>query len=235
VSIDGQPIPHHALLTPWYSKISAQFNDTMTLLSSNNKQGERINPFIFHQICGTLFAGSDGQPMNGETQQDAHEFILKLLTQLKKEQPELDMDELFAAHFEERQVCKCGATKTFTEENSNFPIPDFLKGKRFDFESLVVGYLQDDSKFTDYRCEKCGESGKWSTKDGWRQKRMTKSPEYLIANVPRGQLRAYGNRSKKIKLTNSIIPPMKKISFPSADGGSVDYHMVAMIQHSGNR
>ena len=205
----------------------------MRRLSSTEEMGETINPFVFHQICGILFTGSDGEPMNGETQQDAHEFILKLLQQLKDEQPELDLDELFAAHFIEQQVCQCGATKSFTEENSTFHIPAHLNGKDFGFDTLVVEYLLDDSKFIEYRCEKCGVSGRWSPKDGWRSKWMTKAPEYIIAHVPRGQWEVEGNEVKKIKLTNKVTPPMEKVSFPTIDGGTVDYHMLAMIEHSG--
>lgn len=173
--------------------------------------------------------------MNGETQQDAHEFLLKLLNRLKKEQPELDIDELLAAQFAEQQVCECGATKTLAEDNCNFHIPDDLKSQRMDFETLVIYCLRDTSKFTDYRCERCGQSGRWSPKDGWKGMRMTKSPEYLLANVPRGQLQLRGNRMEEVKLTNRIIPPMKKISLPSADGSTVHYHMVAMIKHSGRK
>jgi uncharacterized UBP type Zn finger protein len=205
----------------------------MKQLSSNKKGGAKINPFVFHQTCGALFTDDDGQPMNGETQQDAHEFILKLLHQLKTEQPELDLDDLFAAHFAEQQVCQCGTTKSFTEENSSFPIPDRLIDSGFDFADLVAEYLVDSSKFTYYRCETCGESGRWSPKDDWRSKRMTKTPEYIIAHVPRGQWHMEGNQVKKIKLTNKVTPPMEKISFPTADRGTVDYHMLAMIEHGG--
>jgi uncharacterized UBP type Zn finger protein len=233
VSSDGPTITDHALLTCCCSDLLPEFSDIMRQLSSTDERGITINAFSFHQTCGALLTSSDGQPMNGETQQDAHEFILKLLHQLNKEQPALGLDRLFAAHFVEQQVCQCGATKSFTEENSNFPIPARLEGMSFDFETLVAEYLQDDSKFAEYRCEKCGESGRWSPEDDWRSKRMAQTPEYLIANVPRGSWQVEGDEMKKIKLTNKVTPPMEKISFPTADGGTVDYHVLAMIEHRG--
>ena len=196
---------------------------------------QEVDPFLFRQVCGTMFTGDEDNPMNGETQEDAHEFILKVLDRLRKEQPELDIDELLAAQFAERQTCKCGAVKTLTEENSNFNIPDHFQRYRVNFGGLLNWYMLDGRKFDDYRCEKCGKSGRWSTRGGWEGKRVTKAPEYLIANVPRGQLQSKGNRMEEAKLTTRIVPPLKKVSFPSADGSTFHYHLVAMIKHQGQK
>lgn len=207
----------------------------MKLLSASSKSPNRINPFVFQQVSGTLFTGYDDSPMNGETQEDAHEFITKLLDRLREEQPELEIDELLAAQFAEQQVCECGAAKTFTEENYNFNIPEVYRSPSFrvDLGALFAAFLRDQSKFDNYRCEKCGESGKWATKNGWVGKRMTKSPQYFLANIPRGHFQFNGQGMEEVKLTTKIVPPVKKVSFPAADGSRVRYHLVAMIRHHG--
>lgn len=214
----------------------------MTQLSADQGEALKINPFVFQQVCGTMFTGNEDQPMNGETQEDAHEFIMKLLHQIQKEQPELDIRKLFATQFAEQQVCRCDTPKMFSEEANSFHIPEFMQPRgpksslrTITFGDLIKAYTKDASKFADYRCEKCGEVGKYSRKDGWEGKRMTQSPEYLIANVPRGQVRYWGDGTEKIKLMNDIEPPLKKIHFPSVDGGDINYHMVAMIRHQGTK
>ena len=205
------------------------------LLSTAREEPLSINPFTFQQVCGTMFSGSGASPMNGDTQEDAHEFITKLLFQLRKEQPELDIDRLLTAQFAEQQVCECGAAKTFVEENCNFNIPQCDQLRRQDLEDLLLAYLQDSSKYDNYHCERCGQSGKWSTKGGWQGKRMAKSPEYLIANVPRGHVQMKGHRMEQRKLTTRIIPPIKKVQFPSVDGSLVNYNLVAMTKHVGKK
>ncbi len=205
----------------------------MTQMSNVGEDPRRCNPFVFQQVCGTMFTGNEDQPMNGETQEDAHEFMLKLLEQVKNEQPELGVDELLAAQFGEQQVCECGARKTFIEDGFHLNIPEELGSKRMSFDDVVWQNLRDGSRFFDYRCEKCGASDKWSTKDSWDGKRMIKSPAYLIAHISRGQAHTQSRRTGKI--TNRIIPPMCKIILPSSDGGEVYYHLEAMIEHTGNR
>lgn len=209
----------------------------MMLLSADEESPHEINPFVFQQICGTMFTGNEDNPMNGETQEDAYEFIVKLLSQMRKENPGLDLDQLLGAQFAEQQVCECGSAKTFTEESCNFNIPEDFQSDRYrvDLGALLTRYLRDKSRFAHYRCEKCGESGKWFAKDGWDGKLMTKSPEYLVANVPRGRIQSTGHRTEEVKLTTKIRPPLKKVSIPSVDSSRVHYHMVAMIKHDGKK
>lgn len=202
-------------------------------LSAAGDKPRNINPFTFQQVCGTMLTGDGDDPMNGETQGDAHEFLTKLVDQVEKEQPGTSIDGLLAAQSLEQQVCECGTTKTFIEENSNFSLPQGILSREVPLASLFTSYFQDESKFKDYRCEKCGDSGKWSAKDGWKGKRMMNSPEYFIANVPRGQIEMRGNRMHNVKLMTKIGQPLKKIPIPSADGTRVHYHMVAMIRHTG--
>ena len=180
-----------------------------------------------------MFTENENHPMYGDTQGDAHEFILKLLEQVRKEQPELGVDELLAAQFAEQQVCACGARKTFIEDGCHLHIPEELGSRRMSFDDVLWRNLRDGSRFLEYRCEKCGESGKWSTKDSWIGKRMIKSPAYLIAHISRGQVHAQGHRMEKA--TNKIIPPMCKTTLPSGDDSPVYYHLEAMIEHTGNR
>jgi uncharacterized UBP type Zn finger protein len=207
----------------------------MQLLSSAEDEACTINPFIFQQVCGAIFTGNEDDPINGETQEGAHEFMMKLLEQLKAEHPKLDTDQILAAQFAEQQVCECGARKTFTEETSSFNIPEDFQRTRVHFSTMLDYYLQDDSKFEGYCCEKCGRSGKWSTKGCWEGKRMIKEPDYILAHVPRGHIASTGHKAGEVKLTTKIVPPLKKISIPAADGSQVQYHMVAMIKHKGRK
>jgi uncharacterized UBP type Zn finger protein len=207
----------------------------MALMAADADSAHEINPFIFHRVCGTMFTGNENIPMSGETQEDAHEFIIKLLDQPRKEQPEVDIDEIFAAQFAEQQVCKCGATKTFTEEGCNLNIPKRYRSSmyRVPLELLLGSFLDDKSKFAEYRCEECGESGKWSTTTGWERKRMTRSPEFLIVNLSRGESHTNGHLTQEVKLATKIKPPVKNVSIKTADGTRVQYHLVAMIKHEG--
>jgi uncharacterized UBP type Zn finger protein len=207
----------------------------MSLLSAQQEGPQEINPFILQQVCGTMLTGGGDSPMNGETQEDAHEFITKLLQQVKKEQPEIDIEELFRAEFAEQQVCECGTSKTFTEEASNFNIPVHLQpaGWRVHLSAIVAKNVQDNSRFEGYRCENCGETGKWSTKDAWEGKRLITSPEYLIAHVSRGRTQLKGQRMEEVKLMTRIVPPMRKLTLRAIDNTAIRYHLVAMIEHHG--
>jgi uncharacterized UBP type Zn finger protein len=148
----------------------------MKLLCGAGEEPAVINPFVFQQFCGAIFTGNEEEPINGETQEDAHEFMIKLLDQLREEQPDLNFDELFAAKVAERQACECGGAKTFVEENCNFNIPGRYQSRTYnkvDLGVLTGAFCRDKSKFHNYRCEKCGQSGERSAKDGWKGKRMT--------------------------------------------------------------
>lgn len=205
----------------------------MAQLSKVGDEQRACNPFLFQQVCGTMFTENKDHPMYGDTQGDAHEFILKLLEQVRKEQPELGVDELLTAQFAEQQVCACGARKTFIEDGCHLSIPEELGSKRMSFDEVLGRNLRGGSRFLEYRCENCGESDKWSTKDSWSGKRMIKSPAYLIAHISRGQVHAQGRGMQKAK--NKIIPPMCKTTLPSGDDSPVYYHLEAMIEHTGNR
>ncbi len=209
----------------------------MILLSAAKEEPQQVNPFLFQQVCGAMFTGNEDAPMNGETQQDAHEFITKLIEQVKKERPELDIDELSGIEFVQQQVCECGETKSFEEKCSNFNIPQHMRSEQFrvDFGAAVISNLRDNSKFDNYRCETCGETGKWSAKGGWEGRRMALAPEHLIAHTPRGEYQFVGRRMEEVKLMTKIVPPIKKLTLRVIDGTCFRYNLVAMIEHSGKR
>jgi hypothetical protein len=226
-----------ALLTSFRSKLLPHLNKMMMLLSSDRESPHEINPFVFQQICGIMFTGNEDKPMKWRDTGGRPRIHSQLLSQMRKENPGLDLDELLGAQFAEQQVCECGTAKPFTEESCNFNIPEDFQSDRYrvDLGALLTRHLRDKSRFAHYRCEKCGKSGKWFTKDGWDGKLMTKSPEYLVANVPRGRIQSTCYRTEEVKLTTKIRPPLKKVSIPSADSSRVHYHMVAMIKHEGKK
>lgn len=78
MSINVQSISSHVILTTCYSRISPHLNEMMKLLSGAGEEPVVISPFVFQQVFGAIFTGNDEEPMNGETQEDAHEFMIKL-------------------------------------------------------------------------------------------------------------------------------------------------------------
>ncbi len=48
--------------------------------------GSPVSPFEFLQAFGTLFRGSENKPLNGETSQDANDFVDELLSRLHDEE-----------------------------------------------------------------------------------------------------------------------------------------------------
>lgn len=211
-------------------------SDLMMLLSAHREEPQQINPFLFQQVCGEMFSGNEEAPMNGETQEDAHEFITKLIEQVNKERPDLDIEELSGTEFVQQQVCECGEVKSFTETCSTLNIPQHMQSNQFrlQFRTTVLKYLQDQSIFDDYRCGKCGETGKWSLKDGWEGRRITTAPEHFLVNLSRGKSQSRGRRTERVKLMTMIVPPIKKLLLYALDGTKFRYHLVAMIKHTGS-
>ena len=208
----------------------------MRHLSATGDDSKGGNTFAFHQVCGELLQSGNGDHMNGETQEDAHEFMTKLMQQIREEEQSAPLETLFDAEFSERKVCECGNTKTFVENTSTFPIPEKYHQQKeaIPMKTVVEDFVSSESgKFDQYECSRCKTSGNWSDKEGgWAGQRLTKSPDFLLAYTSKSHLTRQG-QMKKIR--TKISPPTHKVSLPSANGSSVDYNMIAMIQHHGNR
>jgi hypothetical protein len=212
----------------------------MTLLSNSEEKPSTINPLYFQQVCGALFSGNHGAPMNGETQEDAYDFLKSLIDEVNNEEPDMKIGELFEVGFADEQICECGASKTFIDEDCHLSIPDKMHTEkhRVDLEFLFDNYNRDSSRFEDQECQRCGKSKKWSRPEEWEGKGLTKSPEFIVVQIPRGRLQRTGpflERLERFKAVTKITPPAGGIKLPSKEGGSIAYQMVAMIEHEGQR
>src|SRR4051794_15867769 len=99
------------------------FASIMSKMSSPDSAAD-IDPFYFHQVCGALLASNTGEAMNGETQQDAQEFLTGLFHVLKPEPHAPDIDSLFNTQFCQKKTCgRCGNEACLTEPGFELSIP----------------------------------------------------------------------------------------------------------------
>ena len=128
-----------------------------------------FNPILFEQASGPLFNGAEG-PMNGDEQEDAYDFIQKLL-------PEFGAGELFEAVFKCKKSCwKCGKEMpaSITRSELLLEIPENLNRpeSKMEFEHILSNCLKDHSifEFEKLQCDGRNEVGEWADVEGWSGK-----------------------------------------------------------------
>ena len=124
-----------------------------------------FNPILFEQTSGPLFNGAEG-PMNGDEQEDAYDFIQKLL-------PEFGAGELFEAVFKCKKSCwKCGKRCQPSLQGQSCFLKFQKTENKVEFEHVLSNCLKDHSifEFEKLQCDGCNEVGEWVDVEGWSGK-----------------------------------------------------------------
>lgn len=222
------------------STINDHFVHTMRQMSSPDDD-EDLNPLLFEEVSGAMFSGAEG-PMNGDHQEDVHDFIKQLV-------PALSAGELFDAVVEGKGKCrKCGKEESVTKTLQDLPLPvpdNMAKGGKIDFEVLVNKAMESGSllDFETLRCGGCKELGQWDAVRG-SETRLSLAPKYLMTHTSRcGYETVQTNRktkegkpvvdAKMYRIPTRVHLPAGTIKLQDTDGGKVSYELLATIEHRG--
>ena len=194
--------------------------------------GEDVNPAIFLTICGSVIKNIEGQPMDGQNQEDAHGFWQSLVEHLATEHPNAKIEGLFQISLGCAMDCKeCKTRKTLydTDLTLNFPESRQPNGAPMSITELLKQALEDISKFDELTCEKCETKGDWIRPEGWTSKRLTKAPTYLQVPISRQTIDMRSGQVVKVKTPLDISPEPIKLTMD--DGTDVKYELVSSIHH----
>ena len=190
--------------------------------------------------------------MDGEVQDDASEYLTRLLMGLKEASGSpLDVDALFKSDFIQKIRCaKCKKVNRIIDDGLKLAIP--ADRRRSDdavmLPDLIQNYLTDQTHLTERKCSFCNERGSWKEVAGWSDysaKCLITAPQCLVANVSRGHFenvekrgRAAKNGSQKyetveVKLRTRVRPSTRRFRLMTLSNDLVTYELVAFIEHEG--
>lgn len=193
--------------------------------------GKEINAQLVLSMSGILFKNLEGQPIDGEHQEDAHGYLQSILQKVAEERSESGIRQLFDMTLDTKMVCRqCGEAKTLHDTDLTISFPSH--GTSASVQELLGHALADRSKFDDLVCSACKSKAGWSRAEGWNQKRFSIAPQYLQIPVARQGIDKHGAVKK---VTTPLRLSTSPITVPMEDGTSARYELVASIHHQSDK
>jgi ubiquitin C-terminal hydrolase len=191
----------------------------------NNKDESVIQTKAFRRTCSEIF----GMQYNGQTQEDADEFMMMLVEQLQKERPDLKLAAQFDVEFVKKANCdKCGAAKEIAESSLSLVIA-VNASKAADFNKVLRKQLRDTSDFEYRSCEACNSKGAFNTDAATATQRMRSTPAFLKVAIPRHHPDGLDSKNR----TKVDLP--KHCVFLDEIGNALRYKLVGAMGHDGRK
>lgn len=208
---------------------------TSVFLEMSARDETPINKYLLQQVCGYSLENymiCDKKTVNyfdGESQEDAAEFLRQLLVRLDSESGGMgSADQYMQATIRTRRSCKnCGREKEMNE-TTHIHEANYKAAKSRKLEDLAASLFpltRDDVRFRTVRCDHCG-SARSAYKDieDWERARVVNPNQYLVFNVSRGG-----------KAT--ITPTVDDIEVPAVSDGqffTARYRLQAVTMYGGS-
>ena len=230
------------MLADMNRKLSTYFVDIMHWM---NMPKSPVYTYLWNRACGKML----GEQFDGQTQEDATDYLNNLLQTLQEELgPTQVIEGLFQGVFEERRQCRnCRRPKTKLSHGVDVEIPEALQetSEPILLEERIEAAIQDVTGFDMLSCDNCGQKS-WASLEGptcWMGKRLRSPPKYLKIIVPRERHRQLSTARadgivevtlEQSKINNLVILPKDPIEFPTVHGQVVRYELFGVIRHLGD-
>jgi uncharacterized UBP type Zn finger protein len=191
----------------------------------NNEDESAIQAKAFRRTCSEAF----GMQYNGQTQEDADEFMMMLVEQLQKERPDPKLAAQIDVDFVKKANCdKCGAVKEITESSLSLAIAVNAR-KAADLNKILRKQLNDTSDFEYRSCETCNSRGALNRDAATATQRMRSTPAFLKVAIPRQHPASLDNKNR----TKVDLP--EHSDFLDEIGNTLRYKLVGAMGHDGRK